>query len=95
MTLKLQLTPDLETALAEQARQRGTTLELLALESLRERFVAPDAPPVPAQSLADFLGEHLGALQSSEVVPGGARMSEETSKKFAAGLLRQHRQSAS
>jgi hypothetical protein len=93
MTLKLQLTPDLETALAEQARRKGTTLELLALESLRDRFVIPEpTATVPDQTLADFLSDHLGVLASSEQVPGGARMSEATGRKFAAGLVRKRQQ---
>lgn len=35
MTLMLELTPDLEGALAEQARQQGTTPERFALAGLR------------------------------------------------------------
>ncbi len=45
------------------------------------------------ETLADFLHEHVGVLDSSEHVPGGARMSEGSSKKFADGLLKRHRRS--
>jgi hypothetical protein len=85
------LTPDIEKALAEQARKLGTTPEQLALDSLLERFILP-AQAVPAErqgTLADFLRGHIGILHSSEHVPGGARMSEDSGKKFAAGLVEQ------
>lgn len=40
--LSIILPPELERALSEQARAQGTTPELLALDSLRERFASPD-----------------------------------------------------
>ena len=91
----VKLTPDIEQALAEEARKLGTTPEQLALDSLRERFIGREAPPYPArepETLADFLRGHLGVLHSSEHVPGGARMSEASGKKFTAGPLAQHQQ---
>ena len=42
-------------------------------------------------TLADFLQGHIGILHSSEYIPGGARMSVDSGKKFAAGLLKQRR----
>jgi hypothetical protein len=33
------VTPELEAALSEQARQRGVAPEILALDALRERFM--------------------------------------------------------
>jgi hypothetical protein len=41
------LSPDLEAALKEQARRQGIAPEVLALNSLRERFLAPAAPIQP------------------------------------------------
>ena len=41
----IKLTPDIEQALAEEARKLGTTPEQLAVDSLRERFVGREAPP--------------------------------------------------
>jgi hypothetical protein len=90
----IQLTPDIEQALADEARKLGTTPEQLALDSLRERFMSRE-PPSPAKepkTLADFLRGHIGVLHSSEHIPGGARMSEASGKKFTAGLLAQRRQ---
>ena len=46
------------------------------------------------RTLADFLSSHIGVLDSSEYVPGGARMSEASGKKFADGLLKRFRQIA-
>ena len=44
----LNLTPQLEAALREQARQRGVAPEVLALDVLRDRFL-PKANPVEPQ----------------------------------------------
>lgn len=41
----IRLTPQLEAALSEQARRRGVTPEVLALDALRDRFL-PGVPPV-------------------------------------------------
>jgi hypothetical protein len=89
------LTPDIEQALAAEARKLGRTPEQLALDSLRERFLSPESDMPPAQepaTLADFLRGHLGVLHSSEHVPGGARLSETSGRKFAAGLAAQRHQ---
>ncbi len=89
------LTPDIEQALAAEARKLGLTPEQLALESLRERFLSPESDMSPAgeeATLADFLRGHLGVLHSSEHVPGGARLSEDTGRKFATGLITQRQQ---
>jgi hypothetical protein len=40
------------------------------------------------ETLADHLTDHIGVLSSSEYVSGGAQMSKNCSKKFAAGLLK-------
>ena len=91
-TMKITVPPDLERALATRAQQVGMTPELLALESLRERFAteADDTAGVNEnrRTLADLLNGYVGVLHSSEQVTGGAAMSEETGKKFTAGLLK-------
>jgi hypothetical protein len=91
----IELTPDIEQALAEEARKLGMTPEQLTLDSLRERFVGREALPSPAkepETLAHFLRGHIGVLHSSEHGPGGARMSKASGKKFTAGLLAQRQQ---
>jgi hypothetical protein len=61
---------------------------------LRERFPPSGSPDGDEEngetrrSLADLLKGYVGVLHSSEHVPGGAAMSEDTGKKFAAGLLK-------
>lgn len=89
------LTPDIEEALAAEARKLGLTPEQLALDSLRERFLSRERERPSAEeqaTLADFLYGHLGVLHSSEHVPGGARLSENSGRKFAAGLAAQRHQ---
>ena len=89
------LTPDIEQALAAEARKLGLTPEQLALDSLRARFLSPENERVPTAepgTLADFLCGHVGVLHSSEYVPGGARLSEDSGRKFAAGLMAQRQQ---
>jgi Putative restriction endonuclease len=76
-------------------RQRGRVPEQLALESLRERVLALGnaVPPAETQAtLADYLSGYLGILHSSEHVPGGARLSDDSGWKFAAGLVAQRHQ---
>ncbi len=88
--MNITLTADIENALTEEASNKGTTPELLALDCLRERFVASAEMASATEkqgTLADFLAGHIGVLASGEHVPGGARMSEETGKKLTAGLL--------
>ena len=92
------LTPDIEQALAAEARKLGCTPEELALDSLRERFLAPESDVSLGEeqaTLADFLRGHLGVLHSSEYVPGGARLSEDSGQKFTDDLIAQRQQQRS
>jgi hypothetical protein len=41
MTLMLELAPEIEAVLREEAERQGTTPELLAQKALRDRFAAP------------------------------------------------------
>ena len=93
--MRIMLTPDMERMLTEQARKLGITPEQLVVDSLKERFASASASAVSETqgTLADFLHEHIGVLDSREYIPSGACMSEDSGKKFATGLLKQHRQS--
>lgn len=94
----IHLTPDIEEALAEEARKLGTTPEQLALDSLRERFVPSDADTAPTEekdTLADFLRGHIGVLDSREYVAGGAGLSQDSHRKFAEGLTAEREQKRS
>ena len=93
--MNISLPPDIERAVVDHAREQGTTPELLVIDSLRERFLLSPPLSTPTEgegTLADFLGKHIGILHSSEHIPGGARMSEDSGKKFAAGMLKKRQQ---
>jgi hypothetical protein len=93
--MEITLPPDIERVLTAEASKRGTTPELLALDTLRERFLAEPGPAAAVAgdgTLAEFLAAHIGVLHSSEQVPGGARMSEDSGRQFAAGLLQKRQQ---
>jgi hypothetical protein len=85
--MDLSLPTDLERALHEEARLRNTTPEQLAARTLHAVFASSETTDSADGEghLADFLGERIGTLHSSEHVAGGARMSERTGKKFADG----------
>lgn len=82
------LPPDIEKSLAEQARERGTTPELLAINSLRAIF----APPVPhdgheGDTLYDFLLGYVGTIDGTTEA-----LSEHTGQRFTEGLVDKQRQ---
>ena len=90
--MNIAVPPEIESALKQQARQRGQDHEDLAVDALRERFV-PVSPPADTNgSLADFLADHIGVLSSNEIVAGGSNMSEDCGKKFAEGMLAKRKQ---
>ncbi|MFN8474727.1 MAG: hypothetical protein U0822_21225 [Anaerolineae bacterium] len=93
--MDIRLTPDIEEALAQEAQRRGTTVETLALDYLRERFVSsgPVEEAGDGETLADFLGDYVGSLASSEFVAGGAQMSVEPGRRFASGMVAKRQQS--
>jgi len=70
------LPPDLEKTITERERRNGTTPELLVLETLQQEYGQEVTPAPQAGTLADLLGDYIGCLDSGEVIPGGARMSE-------------------
>ena len=82
------LPPELEKTITDSAYQQGTTPELLSLQGLHQLF--PSTMPSHASeaggSLADFLGDMVGCINSSEFVNGGAQMSKDTGKQFAEGM---------
>jgi hypothetical protein len=90
VAMQLNLTSEIVHALEEQARRKGTTPEQLALAALREKFViaTPEETAPMEGSLADFLGDFVGSLQSDEHISGGAQMSENSGHKFAQGMIK-------
>jgi hypothetical protein len=78
------LPAEIEGPLAEEARRRGTTPELLALDTLRLRFAPPVASPPenpPESNLADFLAGYVGLVEGST-----EPLSERCGERFAEGL---------
>ncbi|MFL5381747.1 MAG: hypothetical protein ACJ8GN_04460 [Longimicrobiaceae bacterium] len=81
--MRIDLTPDLESALTNAARRQGTTPELLAQAYLRERLeVVVDDVHETCGTLADFLEGYVGVLPIGDEVEGGTRLSEDTGRRF-------------
>lgn len=88
--LTITLPRELETALNKLAKNKGTTPELLVLNNLHEWYLPETksaSPPIEG-NLVDFLGDLIGCIHSSENVPGGAQMSTDSGRKFAAGMVK-------
>lgn len=85
--------PEIEVPLADEARLRGTTPELLAIDCLRRQFVAQEANGIStgASNLAEYLRDFIGVIQSADRTPGGAQMSKNPGVKFTELLLDQRR----
>ena len=95
--LTITLTPELEQAVNERARQQGTTPELWTLEKLRQSIQSDaldkcEPDPASEGTMLDFFAGFVDILQSSEFVPGGAQMSEDTGRKFAEGMLKKRQE---
>lgn len=86
------LPPDLEERIADQARRRGTTPELLAIDGLRQFFASasPGQEASGGETLFDFLGDYIGAVDGSP-----EPMSEDCGRRFAEGLAEQERRAGS
>jgi hypothetical protein len=79
------LPPEIEAPLAEAARKKGTTTELLALESLRQLFPPESrgaAPPEGATNLLEYLGDFVGSLQGT-----GESFSQDCGERFTDYLV--------
>ena len=89
---------DLIEAACQRAAAEHTTLKeqfrlwLKNYVQHRQRVVSYQVSPETQGTLADFLQGHIGILHSSEYIPGGARMSEDSGKKFAQGMLKKRHQ---
>ncbi len=66
------LPPDLAERLADEARRRGTTPELLALEGLRRLFAPASGETMPTNgtspgpsNLYEYLGDFIGGVAGS------------------------------
>ncbi|MBI3821876.1 MAG: hypothetical protein HY289_04245 [Planctomycetes bacterium] len=82
------LPPEIETPLAEAARQQGTTPEQLALETLRRSFVPKEngTLEMPGETLYDFLKDYIGKFDGT-----GEAFSEDCGKRFTDALVEKHK----
>ncbi|MDQ2800301.1 MAG: hypothetical protein M3Y13_11755 [Armatimonadota bacterium] len=77
------LPPEIEKPLVEQARQQGTTPEMLALDGLRRLFApaeAEDEPP--SETLFDFLQSRITPVDGTSEA-----LSENCGERFTESLL--------
>jgi hypothetical protein len=85
-----------------QLQRRGTSPEVAAVAVLRESLTenggngqsnlaeeAMNEDEYP--TVADHLVDYIGAIDTSEVIPGGAQLSTNSSEKFKQILLDKHR----
>ena len=83
--ITISLPRDLEGPLTAEAQRRGTTPELLALDSLRKLFGSPPASDEPigdATTLFDFLADSIGTVEGSSEA-----FSENCGQRFAEGMV--------
>ena len=79
---------DLEQSLVEETDKRGTTPELLVLDSLRQLFVPTQkkGKEEKDETLFDFLSDHIGTVNGTTEA-----LSEDCGKHFAEGMSEKQR----
>jgi hypothetical protein len=89
MMTTITLPPDLENRLADEARRRGTTPELLAVDSLRMIFVPQSANggATGGDNLWSFLSAYIGTISGTTEA-----LSENCGKRFVEGLVAKQNQ---
>ena len=78
------LPPEIERQLVREARRRGTTPELLALDSLRRLFIPDDScgDRFTAETLSDFLVDDIGTVNGTS-----EPLSEDCGRRYLSGLI--------
>lgn len=82
------LPPEVERRLANEASKRGTTLEVLAIEYLREQLARPrpGAGAGNGDNLFDFLSGYIGTVDGTTEA-----LSEGSGQRFVEGLVEKQR----
>lgn len=82
------LPPEVEGPLVEEARKKGTTPELLAVDCLRKVFTPPsEEKKLPeGATLFDFLDGYAGTISGTS-----EPLSEDCGRRFAEGLAEKQR----
>ena len=75
MPMVIILEPELEDALNEAARDRGVAPELLALDTLRQRFLRTALPVLPRD---EWERQLLGLARECGVSPSDSALSRES-----------------
>lgn len=86
--MTISLPPEVEAMLAEEARRRGTTPELLAVDCLRSRLGSRSAAEAgdAGASLLDFLSGYVGTVSGT-----AEALSERCGQRFIEGLVERER----
>jgi hypothetical protein len=82
------LPPEVERPLAEEARKKGTTPEILAIDCLRKVFITTHADNRinEAESLYAFLSGYAGTVNGTTEA-----LSENSGERFTKGLVAKHK----
>lgn len=91
--VKITLTSELEKAVTEEATRKGTTAELLTLDVLQQRFLSQPSTKHLANggTLADALGDYIGAVDTRGKHPDGSSLSEKTGQRFGQLMAEKHK----
>ena len=81
----INLPPEIDGPLVDEARRRGTTPELLAIESLRRLFACAPAPD-ESETLLDYLGDYVASIDGSDGNPA-----RKSGKIFEEAMVEKHR----
>lgn len=85
--MTIMLPPEIERALAEQAREQGTTPEQLALEILRSKVpIEPDQEMPVGATLYDLLQGYIGTVEGT-----GEPLSTDCGRRFTDHLVEKRR----
>jgi hypothetical protein len=82
--ITITLPPEVEEPLEQEAREKGTTPELLAVDCLRNRFSRQPSSEAAdeSESLFDFLSGYVGTISGTS-----EPLSERSGQRFAEILL--------
>ena len=91
--LTLQIPTDIHKVISEKATLQSTTPELYLLKDLRERYLPSNSgmePNLEGLTMADFLKDFIGCIDSSDTYPNGSKLSENTGAKVAQLIVGKH-----
>jgi hypothetical protein len=93
--IRITLPSDLEQAIERRAQECGTPPERFVVDDLRLRYLPETSPSehsLHPGTLADYLGDFVGSVDSHDVFPEGSPLSDRAGEEFANMMLEKHRQ---